>query len=69
MTEQPLRRIALPAGIEPEWVTVPHTQLVTGLGRKKVYELIADRTLESITVGKRRLVRLSSARSLGTQVA
>jgi excisionase family DNA binding protein len=51
--------------IEPEWGPIPDVQQITGLGRTTIYKLIGDGTLESITVGKRRLVRLSSARSLG----
>jgi hypothetical protein len=51
--------------IEPEWGTIEDVKVVTSLGKTKLYELIAAGTLESITVGKRRLVRLASARALG----
>lgn len=67
MTEsvaQPMRR-----NIEPEWCTVEEVRRVTGLGRTTIYKLIGDETLESITIGKRRLIRLSSARSLGGRAA
>jgi hypothetical protein len=37
---------------------------LSGLGRTKVYELIGDGTLTSITIGKRRLVVLDSFRRL-----
>ena len=30
----------LPAGIEPEWVTVPQTETVSNLGKTKIFELI-----------------------------
>lgn len=36
-----------------------------GLGRTKTFELIADGTVESIKIGKKRLVRLRSIRQLG----
>jgi hypothetical protein len=55
----------LPDGIEPEFVTVPQTERISNLGRTKIYELIANGTLDSIKVGKRRLVRFRSIRSLG----
>ena len=50
--------------IEPEWGSVPDVSRVTGLGRTKVYDLINDGTIETKKIGKRRLCRLSSARSL-----
>ena len=37
---------------------------LSGLGRTKVYELLGDGTLNSITIGKRRLIVLDSYRSL-----
>jgi hypothetical protein len=37
---------------------------LSGLGRTKVYELLGDGTLTSITIGKRRLIVLDSYRSL-----
>jgi hypothetical protein len=37
---------------------------LSGLGRTKVYELLGDGTLASITIGKRRLIVLDSYRSL-----
>jgi excisionase family DNA binding protein len=43
---------------------------VTGLGRTRIYELLADGSLESVRLGRRRLVTRRSiealvARSLG----
>ena len=55
--------------IEPEWGTIEDVRRVTSLGRTTIYKLIADKMLESTTVGKRRLVRLSSARSIGGRAA
>ncbi len=37
---------------------------LSGIGRTRVYELLGDGTLASITVGKRRLIVLESYRSL-----
>jgi excisionase family DNA binding protein len=35
-----------------------------GLGRSKLYELIAEHRLETVTIGRRRLVRVESVRAL-----
>lgn len=37
---------------------------VLGLGRSKLYELIAEGRLETVTIGRRRLVRTDSVRAL-----
>jgi len=55
----------LPPGIEPEWLTVSQTEAVANLGKTKIFELIRSETLESIKVGKKRLIRLRSIRNLG----
>jgi excisionase family DNA binding protein len=60
---------SLPVGIEPEWITVSQTRRVTNLGKTKIFELIAAGTFESIKVGKKRLIRLRSARNLGGKAA
>ena len=60
---------SIPVVIEPEWITVAQTQRVTSLGKTKIFELIAAGTFESIKVGKKRLIRLRSARNLGGQAA
>lgn len=38
--------------------------ILSGLGRSRVYELLADGTLESVKIGKRRLVIIDSYRRL-----
>jgi excisionase family DNA binding protein len=43
---------------------VPEAAKALGLGRSKVYELIADKRLETVTIGRRRLVRVDSVRAL-----
>jgi excisionase family DNA binding protein len=45
-------------------VTVPEALRLSGLGRTKLYELIADGTLASTTVGRRRLVSYASLKAL-----
>jgi excisionase family DNA binding protein len=50
--------------VEPEAVSIPETCRITGLGRSTIYQMISDGTLPSIKIGKRRLVRTSTARRL-----
>jgi hypothetical protein len=47
-------------------ITAPVGEFCTlsGLGRSKVYELIGDGSLESFTLGKRRLIVIDSYRRL-----
>lgn len=59
MSETLLRRQTKPLG-----VTVGTTMHVTGLGRTKVYQLIAEGKLKSVAVGRRRLVLYSSIEEL-----
>ena len=40
--------------------TVNDTCRITGLGRTKIYELIAEKKLKTVAVGRRRLVILKS---------
>jgi len=71
MPANPAKRLAgviLPPGVEPEFISVNQACIVTNFGRSKLYELMADGTLESVVVAGRRLVRLRSARSLGSAV-
>lgn len=44
--------------------TIAETKGLTGLGKTKIYDLIDDGTLESVKVGSRRLVKMSSIRRL-----
>ncbi len=43
---------------------IPDAAKVLGLGRSKVYELLAGGQLESISIGRRRLVKAESIRAL-----
>jgi hypothetical protein len=44
--------------------TIAEARKATGLGRTRVYELIGGRYLDTITIGRRRLVRVTSLLSL-----
>lgn len=45
-------------------IGIPDAAKALGLGRSKLYELIAEGRLETVTIGRRRLVRVDSVRSL-----
>jgi hypothetical protein len=49
--------------IEPVTVTVPAAMKYSGLGRTKLYELIAKAEIESILIGTRRLIIFASLKS------
>jgi excisionase family DNA binding protein len=48
----------------PVLVTVKTARSLTGLGNTKIYELIAEKKLRSITVGRRRLIVFASIEDL-----
>jgi hypothetical protein len=50
--------------IKPLAVTVPVALRITGLGRTTLYGLIADGTVESVTVRRRRLISFASLERL-----
>ncbi len=54
--------IALP--LEPISVRVPVAVQLTGIGRSKLYELIADGQLETVKIGASRLILVSSLKQL-----
>lgn len=53
-----------PPAAEPEAVSVDEAGRLLGLGRTKVYELIRDGVLPTVKLGRRRLVRPSTARQV-----
>jgi excisionase family DNA binding protein len=55
------RRCELP---KPVSATVDDTCRITGLGRTKIYELIAEGRLKTVAIGRRRLVLYSSIEDL-----
>ena len=55
--------------IEPLLVTVPKGCRISGLGRSKLYELLASGTVQSVLVGRRRLIKYSSLKQLAERGA
>lgn len=45
-------------------ISIPDAAKALGLGRSKIYELITEGRLETVTIGRRRLVRTESVRAL-----
>jgi len=45
-------------------ISIPDAARALGLGRSKLYELIAEGRLETVSIGRRRLVRVESVRVL-----
>jgi excisionase family DNA binding protein len=52
---------------DPVTVTVPVALRLSGLGRTKLYELLASREIESVRVGKRRLIVFASLKTCLTK--
>ena len=63
------KTVSLPPGVDPENVSVDQACVIIGVGRSTLYKLIADGRLDSITLDGRRLIKLRSARSLGSAAA
>jgi excisionase family DNA binding protein len=45
-------------------VSIPDAAKALGVGRSKLYQLIGESRLETVTIGRRRLVRTDSVRAL-----
>ena len=43
----------IPAAIKPEWLRVHHVPAIFGIGRSKLYELIAEGRIKSASLRKR----------------
>lgn len=50
--------------MEPLLQSIPDAASSLSIGRSKLYELIADGKLETVSIGRRRLVRVESIRAL-----
>jgi excisionase family DNA binding protein len=61
---QPWKGIGLDSPIEPLLYSIPQTCLALGLSRSKTYELIAEGRLLTVSIGRRRLVRIDSIKAL-----
>ncbi len=55
--------------MEPVTVTVNAAKAAIGIGQTKIYELMNNGTLQTVRVGRRRLVRTDSIRALVGQAA
>ena len=44
--------------------SIPDAAKALGVGRSKLYELIGEGRLDTVTIGRRRLVRTDSVRAL-----
>lgn len=53
--------------IEPLTVTVPDALRYSGLGRTKLYEMIANHEIASVLVGTRRLIIFASLKARLTE--
>jgi excisionase family DNA binding protein len=49
--------------IDPLTVTIPDAMRYSGLGRTKLYEMIANREIASVLVGTRRLIVFASLKA------
>ena len=58
------RRLSRGEPPKPITVTINSACAMTGLGRTKIYELIKQRELKTVTIGTRRLVLVSSIEAL-----
>ena len=52
---------------DPVTITVPAAMRASGLGRTKLYELIARKEIESVRVGARRLIVFASLKARLTE--
>lgn len=50
--------------IQPMLCSIADAAKALGVGRSKLYELIANQQLKTVTIGRRRLVRVDSVRAL-----
>jgi hypothetical protein len=50
--------------MDPITVTVNRALEMSGLGRTTLYSLIASSKIETVTVGRRRLVKVASLRAM-----
>jgi len=55
------------SSLDPVTVTIPVALRLSGLGRTKLYELLASREIESVRVGTRRLILFASLKARLTE--
>ena len=59
----------IPQGMTPLTVTVATARKISGLGNTKVWELIRDRKLQTVRIGRRTLITFESLQELLTPSA
>lgn len=50
--------------MEPLLLSIAEAARSLGVGRSKAYELIGDGQLETVTIGRRRLVKMESLKAI-----
>lgn len=50
--------------MNPYLLSIPDTARALGIGRTNVYSLIASGQLETVTIGRRRLVKVESVEAI-----
>ena len=50
--------------MEPILCSIQDAAKALNLGRSKIYQLISERRLETVAIGRRRLIRVGSVRAL-----
>ena len=55
--------------LPPMTVSVIEASKLTGLSRSRLYELMQDGKLKSLTIGRRRLIRVSALEALLDEAA
>ena len=54
-------RLRMDGTVQKLLLSIPEFMTATGLGRTKIYELIGNGAIESVTVGRRRLIPTAAA--------
>lgn len=55
--------------MEALFVSIPGAAEALGIGKSKAYQLIGEGKLETVTIGRRRLVRIASVKALAQSLA
>ena len=55
--------------MEPLTISVNNAKAALGIGHTKLFELLNDGTLQSVRIGRRRLIKVESIHALVNQAA
>ena len=55
--------------MDPILVSIPDAGKALGIGRSKIYELLNSGDLQTVTIGRRRLVCVESVKAFATKTA